>query len=333
MYIVAMADRSAAADDPLGNQPEQDPEADPSAAAGEAAGSEPHQHPNGPVELDETTEVRVRGAIAELLPAVDLQQVSVYDFRCQIARHLGLGRKGLEASADQVNVWIREAVDNRVARAEQSPAQRMEAILEVLGSEDESKKTQVHFITFSRLLPGTAELRDLRDLESMSRQDLACCVWKAFDEPLATGRGRPPAATELVRKLVVFREERSDGMHHFHVAVLLRQSRSFVAAKRTLRQRDHLAAHFSASHTGFWSAVRYGHIPTAKKPEVDANPLSWSESGGWGALDLFAESQRPWMADVWKRRHEDYCGSCHSFVFQVRAISSVFCFEAAMLVM
>ena len=66
MYIVAMADRSAAADDPLGNQPEQDPEADPSAAAGEAAGSEPHQHPNGPVELDETTEVRVRGAIAEL---------------------------------------------------------------------------------------------------------------------------------------------------------------------------------------------------------------------------------------------------------------------------
>ncbi|CAE7343110.1 unnamed protein product, partial [Symbiodinium microadriaticum] len=248
--------------------------------------------------------VRIRGAIAELLPSVDLQQVSVYDFRCQIARHLGFGRKGLEASADQVNVWIREAVDNRVARAQESPEQRMEAILEMLGSEDDSKKTQVHFITFSRLLPGTVELRDLRDLESMSREDIACCVWKAFDEPLAAGRGRPPTATELVRKIAVFREEHADGMHHFHVAVLLRQSRSFVAAKRTLRERDHLAAHFSASHTGFWSAVRYGHIPTAKKPEVDATPLSWSEDGGWGALDLFAESQRPWMAHVWKRRHE-----------------------------
>ena len=110
-------------------------------------------------------------------------------------------------------------------------------------------------------------------------------------EPVAAGRGRPPAATQLVRKLVVFREEHADGMHHFHVAVLLRQSRSFVAAKRTLRERNHLAAHFSASHTGFWSAVRYGHIPTAKKPEVDANPVSWSEDGGWGALDLFAETQ------------------------------------------
>ena len=301
----AMADPSAGADE-LVNQAQQNPDADASAAAGQAAASQP-EHPNGAVELDETTEVRIRGAIAELLPSVDLQQVSVYDFRCQIARHLGFGRKGLEASADQVNVWVREAVDNRVARAQESPEQRMEAILEMLGSEDDSKKTQVHFITFSRLLPGTVELRDLRDLESMSREDIACCVWKAFDEPLAAGRGRPPTATELVRKIAVFREEHADGMHHFHVAVLLRQSRSFVAAKRTLRERDHLAAHFSASHTGFWSAVRYGHIPTAKKPEVDATPLSWSEDGGWGALDLFAESQRPWMAHVWKRRHEDLC--------------------------
>ena len=30
------------------------------------------------------------------------------DFRCQIARHLGFGRKGLDAAADQMN---------RVARA------------------------------------------------------------------------------------------------------------------------------------------------------------------------------------------------------------------------
>eukprot|EP00439_Symbiodinium_sp_Y106_P057281 s3165_g8.t1 len=249
-----MADGSAAAGEPVVNGPEQHRDADGSAEPGEPAVGPPEQLPNGPVELDERTEVRVRGAIAELLPSVDLQQVSVYDFRCQIARRLGFGRKGLEAAADQVNLWIREAVDNRMARAQESPEQRMQAMLEMLGSEDESKKTQVHLLTFAR-------------------------------------RGRPPAATQLVRKLVVFREEHADGMHHFHVAVLLRQSRSFVAAKRTLRERNHLAAHFSASHTGFWSAVRYGHIPTAKKPEVDANPVSWSEDGGWGALDLFAETQ------------------------------------------
>ena len=52
------------------NQPEQDPDAGASATAGEPAGRQPEEHPNGPVQLDETTAVRIRGAIAELLPSV-----------------------------------------------------------------------------------------------------------------------------------------------------------------------------------------------------------------------------------------------------------------------
>lgn len=77
---------------------------------------------------------------------------------------------------------------------------------------------------------------------------------------------------------------------------------------QTLRERDRLAAHFACSHTQFWSAVRYGFIPTAAKPVVDDAPLSWCETGGWGALDLFAESQRPWTADLWKKRREVFWG-------------------------
>ena len=252
----------------------------------EAAGPPPDAEP-------ERFELRVRGAVAELLPGVDLQQVSVCDFRQKVARHLGLGRRGLEAAAEQVNLWIREAVDHRAASAEQSPEQRLEAVLKELGQENGSRKTQVHLLTFSRLLPGTAEVRNLQDVTEMSRKDLACCVWKAFDEPLGSGYGRPPASGALVRKMVVFREQHADGAWHFHVAVLLRQSRTFVTAKRTLSGRNRLAAHFSTSHTGFWSAVRYGYMPTASK--VDSSPLSWSEEGGWDSLDLFAESQRPWM--------------------------------------
>ena len=55
-------------------------------------------------------EVKVRKAVAELLPDVDLNQVSVYKFRCMLARHLGLGKKGLEDTAEDVNTWIQDAV-------------------------------------------------------------------------------------------------------------------------------------------------------------------------------------------------------------------------------
>ena len=41
--------------------------------------------------------------------------------------------------------------------------------------------------------------------------------------------------------------------------------------------------------------------PTLSKPVVDAQPVSWSVHGGWQTLDLFAESQRPWNAAIWKR--------------------------------
>jgi hypothetical protein len=106
-----------------------------------------------------------------------------------------------------------------------------------------------------------------------------------------------------VKKLVVFKEAHSDRTVHFHVAVCLFQSRTWRAVKRTLRERDHLPSHFSVTHTQFWSAVRYGHIPTVKKPDVDPDPYPWTADGT--ELDLFAESQRPFNATMWKRRREE----------------------------
>ena len=182
-----------------------------------------------------------------------------------------------------------------------------QALLQELGEQDASKKVLVHLLTFSRLLPDTLEGGDLRNVSGLSRQEVAVCVWKAFDNPVPAGagrRGRPCTRTEgLVSKLVVFREQHEDGDYHFHVAVLLRQPRTFASAKRTLRVRDGLVAHFSSSHTQFWSAVRYGYTPTAKKPLVDSEPLSWGPEG-WNSLDLYEESQQPWTAEIWKRRRE-----------------------------
>ncbi|CAE7703604.1 unnamed protein product, partial [Symbiodinium sp. KB8] len=233
------------------------------------SGSQHHQEQQDPAgdQADEQVERQARAAIAELLPGVDLQTLSLYDFHCSVSTHLGWGRRGLEAHAQSVSGWIKEAVEAHVAKSQQSPQQLFNAVLKDLGDEDTSKKLRVHMLTFSRisrLLPATIEAGDLRNVSEMSREAVADCVWKAFDNPVQ-GPSRPCARAQgLVTKLVVFREFHQDGDYHFHVAVLLRQPRTFAAAKKTLRERDRLAARFACSHTQFWSAVRYGFLWTMR---------------------------------------------------------------------
>ena len=260
--------------------------------------------------MDGAMSRRVRGAIVELLAGVaDLSSITVYDFRCSVARHIGLGQNGLEHAAAEVNEWIKEAIASKGSPVAGSPAQRIAAVLADLGEGAASSKIRVHLVTLSRVLPETAEHCGLRDVNTMTREEIANCVWKAFDDPAppVQGRaGRPRTRQEpIVKKLVVFQEKHADGDSHFHVAVLLQQPRTFAAAKRSLLARDSLPAHFSTTHTQWWSAIRYGHIPTLKKPHVDPQPLTWAESGGWGSLDLFAESQRPWAAHCWVQRREE----------------------------
>eukprot|EP00973_Karenia_brevis_P031913 4404171-Karenia_brevis.AAC.1 len=75
-------------------------------------------------------------------------------------------------------------------------------------------------------------------------------------------------------------------------------------AKRTLRERDRIATHWSATHKQFWSALRYLTVPTEKKPVVDdpEKLYIWTRSGR--SLDLYAESQEPFIARAWKQRRE-----------------------------
>ena len=48
--------------------------------------------------------------------------------------------------------------------------------------------------------------------------------------------------------------------------------------------------------------MRYLVHPSLKKPVVDKFPHVWTWDGK--ALDLYHESQEPWMVEVWKRRRE-----------------------------
>ena len=261
---------------------------------------------------------KVEAAIDELLPAQGLEAVTLRKFRRQVASHLGFGKKGLEAKADRVNAMIKQAL-TKLRPPHGSPAERMAALVQELGEDCADNKQLVHLVTLSRVLPETlAQFADLRDISGMTREEVAACVRQAFDDPLPPGPGQPGRKRQrtdaIVLKVAVFMETHADGDRHFHVAVLLKQPRTWGAAKRTLRVRGGLASHFSCSHTQMWSALRYGFIATLKKPVVDSSPYIWSADESWpnGLVTegtkawscLFEASQRPWNAALWKARSE-----------------------------
>ena len=184
--------------------------------------------------------------------------------------------------------------------------EELKALLEEVGAEVVGNPRDVYLVTISRVLPDGGHRPGVADLTTMTSQQIGDAVRLALDFPRPPGYrgGRPPARAEgLVQKLVAFRELHADGTPHFHVAVKLRQAVRWASTKATLKERSGLPSHWSSSHTQFWSAVRYGFMPSEKKPVVDASPYQWVPVDA-AALNLSEESQRPFSADLWKRRRE-----------------------------
>ena len=190
---------------------------------------------------------------------------------------------------------------------QQSADSAAEHMAQVIQEQEEKPgaKRAVYMITISRVLPETLQATGLRDVTKMSRGEVQECVRDAFDNPMTTPSGGAPRTRDagIVDKIVVFREAHSSGEIHFHVAVKFKgkESRVWCPAKRTLRSRHNMPSHFSCTHQ-WWSAVRYGHVPSPKKPTVDPDPLVWTHDGR--TIDLYAESQEPWLARAWKARRE-----------------------------
>ena len=184
------------------------------------------------------------------------------------------------------------------------PWYMLAALLSDVGAEVDGAPRDVYLVTISRMFVSPAQHGACADTTTLTSQQVGDAVRLALDDPVsAGGRGRPRARIEgVVEKVVSFRELHADGTPHFHVAVKLSKATRWARAKATLMERDHLPSHWSSTHTQFWSAVRYGYIPTGKKPMVDASPYMWTASGT--DLNLFEESQRPYAADMWKQRRE-----------------------------
>ena len=211
------------------------------------------------------------------------------------------GSSGSDSSSSSSESGIAEVENPHVAH--------VAAIIQGMGAENQGCKNRVYLGTFSHLLPETIDVQGLLDPKDLTREQVARAVMDAWNNPIQSNRGgRPRAANAagtdgaVVEKLVVFREHHASGGVHFHIAVKLTRSLSFLRAKTTLRERHCLASHWSCTHQMFYSAVRYGHIPSEKKLEVDQEPFQWSANGK--VLDLFGESQQPWCAPSWRKRRE-----------------------------
>ena len=114
----------------------------------------------------------------------------------------------------------------------------------------------------------------------------------------------------VIEQMAVFMELHKESLGegrkiHFHVAIQAGRSFRFAPLKRALRVRHGLATHWSCEHDGYFSAVRYGAMPTPKKPqaELDPSPKLWARVGSH--KPLFEACQEPATMGAIRSRREN----------------------------
>ena len=185
---------------------------------------------------------------------------------------------------------------------------------EELNKEDKRKRKAVYLVTLPhpRVALGLEARAGLRPPGDLSREDIARMFVDVFRAPehVDPARHRRGAPTLTLERLVVFREPHrvadTDGRFHdhYHVALVASNTFRFAAYKNALRTRYKLASHWSCSHDGYWSAVRYGVMPSPKKTQdgLDATPLTWCRRGEHPSL--FDSAQEPTTAAALQGRRE-----------------------------
>lgn len=183
---------------------------------------------------------------------------------------------------------------------------------EALVPEDSKDHKAVYLVTLPH--PQVSVTEDghiLRAPGDHTRSQILTIMHNVFSKPLCVdaAAGNRTANSIDILSCVIFQErhcESEDGQRHIHYHVALKASKSFrfAAYKRALKVTYGLASHWSTSHTGYWSTVRYGCMPTLKKQasELDAEPLAWARGGPHPAL--FDSAQEPITATALRRRRQ-----------------------------
>jgi len=143
---------------------------------------------------------------------------------------------------------------------------------------------------------------------SKSKRQILECFLDAISHLAYTdGRSLSRGTGVSLNRVVVAREyHKDDGSGkanpHDHIPVMGSSSFRFRPVKQALLDRHGLASHWSCTHSGYWSAVRYVHVPShPKKPlsSLDASAVLWPD-GAHPPLDKCCHE--PLTAAALKRR-------------------------------
>ena len=96
---------------------------------------------------------------------------------------------------------------------------------------------------------------------------------------------------------------------HYHIAVKGLSSFRFAPVKKALQEQFNVASHWSCTHTGYWSPIKYCSVPSPAKPRasLDEKPLLWARVGQHPPLHLACNEPNTSSAMRAKRqRREDH---------------------------
>ena len=153
---------------------------------------------------------------------------------------------------------------------------------------DAAKGRELYLVTFAH--PKTSHSscgKALLHPESLSRQEMLDKFCVSCEKPAyADARSIQAARPVPLKNVAVFREfhkENDAGVAHahYHIAVVVQRAFMFLPVKRALLNLG-LASHWSTSHDGYWSIIRYLWWPSPpKKPDgtKDKQALTWSAPG------------------------------------------------------
>ena len=189
----------------------------------------------------------------------------------------------------------------RVKTNAEKPQQKL--VMEIDDWEAEEKvgaRRQVYLVTFAH--PKVARPKCGVDMALPSgkakRQILECLLGACKDPTHTDARSSSWKCAVHLKQAAVFREfhapDATGAVHtHYHVPVLAQPKRlfAFLPVKKALLARHGLASHWSCTHNGYWSAIRYCCVQSPEKPEgsLDMMPVLWSADGGHPALRLCRE--------------------------------------------